>query len=50
MGSQFLLASTSSHVQLCRGSEKTFNDYLGVSNVFPNAVFVQTVVTTAIKH
>ncbi len=37
MGSQLLLTSTSSHVQLWRGSEKAFNECLGVSNVFPTA-------------
>ncbi len=37
IGSQLLLASTSSHVQLRRGSEKAFNECLGVSNVFPAA-------------
>ncbi len=45
MDSQLLLASTSSHVQLWRGSEKVFSEYLGVSNVFPTAAKVQTVVT-----
>ncbi len=33
MGSQLLLASTRSHVQLLRGSKKAFNECLGVSNV-----------------
>ncbi len=37
IGSQLLLASTSSNVLLERGSEKTFNECLGVSNVFPSA-------------
>ncbi len=37
MGSQLLLASTSSHVQLWQESEKAFNECLGVSNVFPTA-------------
>ncbi len=45
MDSQLLLASTSSHVQLRRGSEKAFNECLGLSNVFPNAAEVETVVT-----
>ncbi len=31
---QFLLASTSSHAQLRRESEKAFNECLGVNNVF----------------
>ncbi len=35
--SQLLLASTSSHVQLWRGSEKAFNECLGISTVFPTA-------------
>ncbi len=44
IGSQFLLASTSSHVQLWRGSEKVFNECLEVSNVFSTAALVQPVV------
>ncbi len=32
-----LLASTSSNVLLGRSSEKSFNECLGVSNVFPSA-------------
>ncbi len=36
IGSQLLLASTSSNVLLGRGSEKAFNECLGVSNVFPS--------------
>ncbi len=34
IGSQFLLASTSSKVLPGRGSEKAFDDCVGVSNVF----------------
>ncbi len=34
--SLLLLASTSSNVLLGRGSEKAFNECLGVSNVFPS--------------
>ncbi len=37
IGSQLLLASTSSRVLLRRGSEKAFNECQGVSNVFPSA-------------
>ncbi len=37
----YIVNSTSSNVFLRRGSEKTFNNYLGLSNVFPSAVFVQ---------
>ncbi len=40
MGSQLLLSSPSFHVQLWRGSEKAFNECLGVSNVFPTAAQV----------
>ncbi len=36
MGSPFLLDSTSSNVLLGRGSEKAFNECVGVSNVFPS--------------
>ncbi len=37
VGKQLLLAaSTSSHIQLRRGSEKAFNECLGVSNFFPS--------------
>ncbi len=50
MSSQHLLASTSSHVQLWRGSDKAFHECLGVSNVFPNAAVVQTVVTYSQIH
>ncbi len=32
-----IIHSTGSHVQLWRGSEKAFNERLGVSNVFPTA-------------
>ncbi len=35
IGSQLLLASTSSNVLLGQGSEKAFNECLGVRNVFP---------------
>ncbi len=42
---KLLLASNSSHVQLWRGSEEAFDVSLGVSNVFPNAAYVQIVVT-----
>ncbi len=41
MDSLLLLASTSSNVLLGRGSEKAFDECLGVSNVFPYAAFVQ---------
>ncbi len=34
MGSQLLLATTSSQVQISRRFEKAFNECLGVSNVF----------------
>ncbi len=37
MGSQLLLDSTSSQVQLGQGSEKAFNECLGVSNGYPIA-------------
>ncbi len=37
LGSQLLLASTSSHAKLWRGSEKAFHECLGVSNVFATA-------------
>ncbi len=37
IGSQLLLSSTSSNALLGRGSEKAFDEYLGVSNVFPPA-------------
>ncbi len=37
IGSQLLLVSTCSNVLLGRGSEKAFNDFLGVSNVFSPA-------------
>ncbi len=40
IGSQLLLASTSSNVLLGQGSEKAFNECLGVSNVFPSTVQV----------
>ncbi len=39
-GSQLLLTSTSSKVLLGRGSEKAFNECLGVSNVFPSVAQV----------
>ncbi len=45
MGSQLLLASISSHVQLWRRFEKAFSECLGVSNVFPTAAKVQAIVT-----
>ncbi len=35
IGSQILRASTSSKVLLGRGSEKAFDECLGVSNIFP---------------
>ncbi len=38
MVSQLLLASITSHVQLYRGSEKAFNECLGVSSVFLTTV------------
>ncbi len=44
MGSPPLLATTSSQVQISRGFEEAFNECLGVSNVFPIAALVQTVV------
>ncbi len=37
MGSLLLLAFTRSSVLLGRGSEKTFNECLGVSNIYPSA-------------
>ncbi len=39
--SQLLLASTSSKVLLGRGSEEAFNEYLGLSSVFPSVAQVQ---------
>ncbi len=36
IGSQLLLDSTRSNVLLGQGSEKTFNECLGVSNDFPS--------------
>ncbi len=41
IGSQILLTSASSKVLLGRGSEKAFDECLGVSNVFPSAALVQ---------
>ncbi len=38
---QLLLASTSSNVLLRRGSQTMFNEFLGMTNVFPSAVKVQ---------
>ncbi len=40
--SQLLLASISSEVQIKRGSEKTFSECQGVSNVFPSAAKIHT--------
>ncbi len=37
IGSQLLVASASSNVLLGQGSEKAFNEGLGVGNVFPSA-------------
>ncbi len=47
MGSQLLLASISSQVQLWLWSDKAFNECLVVSNVLHLATLVQTVVTLA---
>ncbi len=41
IGCQVLPSSTSSNVLLGRGSEKAFNECLGVRNVFPSAAYVQ---------
>ncbi len=41
IGSQLLLASTSSNVLLGRGSVKAFNQCLGVGNFLPSAALVQ---------
>ncbi len=40
-GSQLLLASASSNVQLGLGSEKAFEEYLGISIIFSSAALVQ---------
>ncbi len=36
IGTQLLLTSSSSKVKLCPGSEKVFNEFLGLSNAFPS--------------
>ncbi len=41
IGSQILLAFTSSNVLLGRSSEKAFNECLGISNDFPSVAEVQ---------
>ncbi len=41
IGSQLLLTLASSKVLLGRGSEKHFNECLGVSNIFPSVASVQ---------
>ncbi len=40
IGSQHLLASTIRKVLLVQGSEKAFNECLGLSSVFPSVVLI----------
>ncbi len=50
MGSQLLRAFISSKVLLGEGSEKAFNEYLGVRIAFPSAAEVQIWLLIFIQH